>query len=65
MIALDSVGSRLGVVANCNSQTKRLLGYEKAALIGKNITRTMPNIYSDLHNNFLLKFISRKDGKTG
>jgi len=57
MIAVDSVGGRLGHIVNCNGQTRTLLGYEKSSLLEKNITRIMPKIYGELHNNFILSFL--------
>jgi hypothetical protein len=60
MIAVDSVGSRLGNIVNCNSQTHALLGYQKESIVDKNITRIMPKIYGDLHNDFILSFLQGK-----
>jgi len=57
MIVVDSVGSKLGHVVNCNKQTQMLLGYEKENIVNKNVTRIMPKFYSDLHNNFILNFL--------
>lgn len=57
MIALDSVGSTLGHIVNCNRNVKNMLGYEKNNLMSRNITRIMPKIYSELHNNFILDYI--------
>jgi hypothetical protein len=54
MIAVDTVGCRLGSVTNCNSHTKVMLGFDKNAILGKNITKIMPKIYTDLHDDFLL-----------
>lgn len=56
-IVIDTIGSKMGEIVNCNSQTKKLIGYEKNTLLGKNVTRIMPKIYSEIHNNFLIKFI--------
>ena len=61
MIAVDSVGKKLGSIVNCNSKTKDLLGYYKDSLINKNITRIMPRVYTELHNSFLLNFIKKKN----
>lgn len=51
------MGNGLGVVLNCNAQVQELLGYDRSSLIGKNVTKLMPKIYSELHNNFMLDFI--------
>jgi signal transduction histidine kinase len=63
MIAVDTVGHRLGSVTNCNSHTKVMLGFEKDSIIGKNITKIMPKIYTDLHDDFLLNFLRNKSEK--
>jgi len=63
MIAVDSVGASLGHVINCNKQTKSFLGYEKENIIGKNITRIMPKVYAELHNNFIINFIKGQSEK--
>ena len=60
MIVVDSVGSRLGHIVNCNAQTQQLLGYEKESIVDKNITRIMPKIYAELHNNFILSYLQGK-----
>jgi len=57
MIAVDSVGKRLGKIVNCNNQTDRLLGFKKKSLLEKNITRIMPKIYSELHDHFILNYL--------
>jgi hypothetical protein len=46
IITLDTIGNNLGVVLNSNSHVRELLGFEKAALVGKNITKIMPKIYT-------------------
>jgi len=46
IIAVDSIGSNLGVVINSNTYVKDLLGFERQGLIGKNITKIMPKIYA-------------------
>jgi PAS domain S-box-containing protein len=61
MIGVDTVGSRLGTIVNCSPHIKNQLGYEKTTLLGKNITRIMPKMYSDLHNNFILNYLHKKD----
>jgi PAS domain S-box-containing protein len=57
IITLDTIGNNLGVVLNSNSHVRELLGFEKTALLGKNITKLMPKIYTELHNAFMLNFI--------
>jgi PAS domain S-box-containing protein len=57
IITVDSIGNNLGVVLNCSNNVNATLGYEKNGLLGKNVTKIMPKIYSELHNNFMLKFI--------
>ena len=57
IITVDSIGNNLGVVLNCNNNIQVALGYEKNGLLGKNVTKIMPKIYSELHNNFMLSFI--------
>lgn len=63
IITLDTIGNNLGVVLNCNSHVKELLGFEKSALLGKNITKIMPKIYTELHNSFMLGFIRSEDSQ--
>jgi two-component system sensor kinase FixL len=47
----------LGIVINSSNNIREILGYDKADIIGKNVTKLMPKIYSELHNIFMLKFI--------
>lgn len=61
IITLDTVGNNLGVVLNANSHVKDLLGFDKKTLLGKNITKLMPKIYTELHNSFMLNFIRSED----
>lgn len=58
-IAVDTVGNKLGEIVSTNSQIKELLGFEKSTLIGKNVIKLMPKIYSELHNSFIINFIKR------
>ena len=60
MVALDSVGKKIGNIVNCNSKVKELLGFEKESILDKNITRIMPKVYTELHNSFITNFIRRK-----
>jgi acyl-CoA synthetase (AMP-forming)/AMP-acid ligase II len=46
IITLDTIGNNMGVVLNSNSHVTELLGFEKTALLGKNITKIMPKIYT-------------------
>lgn len=57
IITVDSIGNNLGVVLNCNNNVQSALGFDRYGLIGKNVTKIMPKIYSELHNNFMLRFI--------
>jgi PAS domain S-box-containing protein len=57
IITVDSIGNNLGVVLNCNNNVQASLGFDRSGLIGKNVTKIMPKIYSELHNNFMLRFI--------
>ena len=57
MVVIDSVGINMGQIVNCNSQLKHLLGYDKASIITKNVTKLMPSFYAQLHNSFVLNFI--------
>ena len=56
-MTLNSIGNNLGVVLNCNNAVQETLGFDKNGLIGKNVTKIMPKIYSELHNDFILRFI--------
>lgn len=58
---MDTIGNNLGVVLNANSHVKDLLGFDKNLLIGKNVTKLMPKIYTELHNTFMLNFIRSED----
>ena len=60
MVAVDSVGKKIGNIVNCNSKVKDLLGFEKESILDKNITRIMPKVYTELHNSFITNFIRRK-----
>ena len=47
----------MGIVINSSNNIREILGYDKIDIIGKNVTKLMPKIYSELHNSFMLKFI--------
>lgn len=57
IVTLDSIGSNLGIIMNCNSHLKKMLGFDRQGLIGKNVTKLMPKIYGELHNEFMLNFV--------
>jgi len=57
MVALDSVGKKLGQVVNCNKHIHGLLGYDKESIINKSIVRIMPKAYAELHNDFILNYL--------
>ena len=59
MVVTDTVSSKLGHILNCNAQTKDLLGYSKESIIGKNLIKLMPKVYSELHNSFIINFLKR------
>ena len=46
MITVNTVGNNLGLIKNCSTQIKELLGYEKKSIIGKQVTKLMPKIYA-------------------
>jgi hypothetical protein len=46
MITVDTVGNNLGIIKNCSTQIKELLGYDKKLIINKQITKIMPKIYT-------------------
>lgn len=46
IVTLNSIGNNLGVVLNCNNAVQETLGFDKNGLIGKNVTKIMPKIYS-------------------
>jgi hypothetical protein len=46
MITIDTVGNNLGLIKNCSTQLKDLLGYDKKTILGKQVTKIMPKIYA-------------------
>ena len=63
LIVIDTVSPNLGTVVNTNSEIKEFLGYDKNYMIGKNVTRLMPKVYSKLHDNFILNYLKRETVK--
>ena len=59
MISVDTIDKELGNVINCNSYVKTMLGFAKEDIQGKNITKLMPKIFTELHNNLMLNFLRK------
>jgi len=46
-----------GVVETANSATERLFGYQRAELIGRNISMLMPQPYRDRHDGYIQDYL--------
>lgn len=57
MVAVDTIGSSLGKVVNCNLMITKILGFEKQTVMGKNVNRLMPKIFSEIHNSYILEYL--------
>lgn len=60
-MAIGCIGNDLGVILNSNNQIKNYLGYDREIIIGKSVNKLMPEIYSTLHDTFLLNYINKED----
>lgn len=55
--------NELGIVKNCNSEISRILQFTKNELIGHNITKVMPKVYADRHQQFMLDYFDTAQPK--
>ena len=46
-----------GTILDCNSEVQKYLGYEKSELLGQNVHKIMPNIYRQIHDSFIKRYI--------
>ena len=53
--------STIGIVTNCNSEVKSYLGYEKSELIHQKVTKIMPKMYADIHDQFIKDYLDKAD----
>lgn len=60
-ITITTYMNNIGIVINANSELQRILGYSKTELVGQKITKIMPKLYYDLHDNFVIKYLNRPD----
>lgn len=53
----------MGLVLNINNELTRILGFSKNEVIGNNITRIQPKVYSEIHDTFMKKYFETSEGK--
>ena len=46
----------MGTVMNSNNEITRILQYSKSDVIGQNINRIMPKVYSDIHDRLMRRY---------
>lgn len=61
MISIDITENSFGIINICNNEIKNYLGYTKKELIGSKVTKIMPKIFNEVHDNFIRKFIEKED----
>lgn len=60
ILTVGCVDRNLGIIQSCNSQANELLNYPSGSLIGKNITKIMPEIFTQLHSTLMINFFSKE-----
>ena len=63
IITLDTHHHTLGTIVNTNVQVRNIFGLERESMVGKNINKFMPKIYSKSHNGFVTKFIRQENSE--
>jgi len=62
IIISGNVNNR-GIVTSCNNEITRVLGFSKNDIIDQNIKRIMPQVYSDLHDDFVKNYLETSQPK--
>ena len=57
IITVSGNYNSVGTVTNSNNEIQRILGYNKNEIIDQNINKIMPKVVSEIHDNFLKKFL--------
>jgi len=50
----------LATITNCNTEFKKMLGYEKNELIDKKVNKIMPKAFSEFHDNLVRNYIRKR-----
>jgi len=51
----------LATITNCNTEFKKMLGYEKNELIDKKVNKIMPKAFSEFHDNLVRNYIRKRE----
>lgn len=46
------------MITSCNNEVLRVLGYQKVELIEQNISKIMPKVYGDIHDDLMKRYIN-------
>ena len=57
IIVISGNQHNLGVILHCNTQVKKIIGYFMNDLIGQNISRVMPKVIGDHHDESLKGYL--------
>jgi PAS domain S-box-containing protein len=61
IITISGNTHTLGVILHCNTQVKSIIGYYMSDLIGQNISRVMPKIIGDHHDEILKGYLETSE----
>ena len=50
----------LAIITNCNTEFKKMLGYDKHELIDKKVNKIMPKSFTEFHDNLVRNYIQKK-----
>ncbi|MBL4848832.1 MAG: response regulator [Planctomycetes bacterium] len=56
MLDAQSVIDERGIIQSANPAMERLLGYERAELIGQNVSLLMPDLHASAHDGYLARY---------
>jgi PAS domain S-box-containing protein len=61
IVTISGNYSNIGIINNTNNEILRMLGYSPSEIIDQNVSRIMPKIYGEMHDNFLRRFLEEGD----
>ena len=50
----------MGIITNCNTEFKKMLGYDKHELIDKKVNKIMPKSFSEFHDSLIRAHVQKR-----
>ncbi|KRX00126.1 hypothetical protein PPERSA_10625 [Pseudocohnilembus persalinus] len=63
IITISGNKDEMALVKNCNKELEKVLGFHKSYIMDQNISKLMPKIFGEIHNNFVSQFIQSSKEK--